>query len=151
MCSDHPGASILKEFKKGVALNPYIPSIDKQMHWPVITVKGGNVYSWLHHFSFHFVIPQYQSRSKSNYSKTQPFSVQANLILSIIHQMQLSIFNLEFNNIQLSSVLLSLALPKRQRAERHNNSKQGRSDSSFHSRFFTHKLHMRRATERLSI
>ena len=99
----------------------------------------------------HFVIPQYQSRSKSNYSKTQPFSVQANLILSIIHQMQLSIFNLEFNNIQLSSVLLSLALPKRQRAERHNNSKQGRSDSSFHSRFFTHKLHMRRATERLSI
>ena len=45
MCSDHPGASILKEFEKGVALNLYIPGIAQQMHWPVITVKGGNVYS----------------------------------------------------------------------------------------------------------
>ena len=99
----------------------------------------------------HFAIPQYQSRSKSNHSKTQPFSVQANLILNIIHQMQLSIFNLEFDNSQLSSVFLSLSLPMRQRTERHNNSNLGRSDSLYHSRFFTHKLHMRRATERLSI
>ena len=99
----------------------------------------------------HFAIPQYQRRAKSNYSRIQPFSVQANLILSIIHQMQLSIFNSEFNNSQLSSVLLSFSLPMRQNGDRHNNSNLGRSDSLYHSHFFTHKLHMRRITERHSI
>ena len=98
--------------------------------------------------SIHFVIPQYQSRSKSNYSKTQPFSVQANLILNIIHQMQLSIFNLVFNNSQLSSILLSFELPSRQNGDRDNNSKLGRSDSSYHFDFLTDKLRMRCKKER---
>ena len=44
MCSDHPGASILKKLGKGVTLNHNTPGIAQQMHWPIVTVKGGNVY-----------------------------------------------------------------------------------------------------------
>ena len=91
----------------------------------------------------HLLTPQHQSKQKECHYQIQFSSRKVNLILSFIHQMELSIFKLEWRNIQLSSIVLSSSFPLKHHEERHNNSNLGRSTVLLKINFFTWQFHTR--------
>ena len=91
----------------------------------------------------HLLTAQHQSKIKEYHYQIQFSSRKVNLILSFIHQMELSIFKLEWRNIQLSSIVLSSSFPLKHHEERHNNSNLGRSTVLLKINFFTWQFHTR--------